>query len=209
MDETKRFLRYVTPGLAFPFQIILILFLNDNLSNLKEYSDIGTGITAFFASGIIGFLFSNVYYVIHWTFCFPKWDKLRILDYKKLVKDNKALFSDYKDLVKLNQRNTWSYLSAYTDLNHYKKLVKVEKKTESISNILVSIGTTFWVVTFGLVVGIWFVDCESMIYYFLLNFFFMAALFWNYQLVADTLQVQYEQIYIWISKRKRGRKSKG
>jgi hypothetical protein len=100
MDEAKRFIRYVIPGLALPLQFLLMMCLIDNgIHRLERYVEIGTIALVFFTSGFTGYLFSNLFYGFFWKCCFPKIKikfnhKMPRLNYRKLVYDNDDLFKD-------------------------------------------------------------------------------------------------------------------
>jgi hypothetical protein len=72
MDEARRFLRYVTPGLTFAVQALLLFFIANQtwtikqLHDLSEKSGVGSGITLFLASGGFGYLFSVIHHWLHW-----------------------------------------------------------------------------------------------------------------------------------------------
>ena len=72
MDEAKRFLRYVTPGLVFLTETLIILWIiepNVTLTILKDfskYSGVGPVIATLLASGGVGFMFSVVHHFFHW-----------------------------------------------------------------------------------------------------------------------------------------------
>jgi hypothetical protein len=64
MDEARRFLRYVTPGLTFAVQALLLLFIVnppwtlDRIGELKKDAGAGLAFALFLASGGIGYLLS-------------------------------------------------------------------------------------------------------------------------------------------------------
>ena len=73
MDEARRFLRYVTPGLTFAVQALLLLFIVnppwtlDRIGELKEDTGAGLAFALFLASGGLGYLFSVVHHRLHWS----------------------------------------------------------------------------------------------------------------------------------------------
>jgi low affinity Fe/Cu permease len=69
MAETKRFIRYVIPGLLFMAEFSLFLFLSNPHSfydKVRELSNIGFPIMVFVGSGGIGFLFSIFHHFLYW-----------------------------------------------------------------------------------------------------------------------------------------------
>ena len=58
MEEAKRFLRYIIPGLTSYLQIIVCLMIYD-ISQIESYIKLDVAVTAFFASGVLGYIFSK------------------------------------------------------------------------------------------------------------------------------------------------------
>lgn len=198
MDETRRFLRYVLPGLVIFLQAILIIFLNSNLKMLTDYVDLGTVFVGFLTSGLIGFLFSNLYYIIYWKFYLES-KKYSKLDYLKLFNSNEELLKDHINNKPIKQKDAWPILNVFFNLNFGDKLQYFERKTDSISNILAAIGTSFVIMFCGLIVGLLFIQCpESILIYIGVNLFLLLILIMNYQIVAKILQNLYVRIFEWI-----------
>ena len=71
MDEARRFLRYVTPGLSFVVQTILFLWIllpaetQNVIKELRNDSGIGIAFAALLASGGVGYLFSMIHHICH------------------------------------------------------------------------------------------------------------------------------------------------
>jgi hypothetical protein len=72
MDEARRFLRYVTPGLVFMTEVLVVLWVIapdwtcDIMDGFKKDVGAGLAIVTLFASGGIGFIFSSIHHYIHW-----------------------------------------------------------------------------------------------------------------------------------------------
>ena len=72
MDDARRFLRYVLPGVFFALETSVLLFLlrpdllSALLATLSKESALGAALLALFATGGLGFLFSVVHHAIHW-----------------------------------------------------------------------------------------------------------------------------------------------
>ena len=191
MDEARRFLRYVLPGLVILLQVVFILLLNHDLEQIKQYTDFGTAIIAFLASGIIGFLFSNLYYIIHWEF-YLRSKSFSKLDFIRLIEENKELFKDHHENIPSSQREAWPVLNVFFTMNYGKKLKYFERKTESISNILAGIGTTTVILICGVFIGSFFLDTlKAIIIYSFCSILIIGILLWNYQLAANILQNLY------------------
>lgn len=200
MDEARRFLRYVLPGLVIIPQIFLILYLNNDLQYIDKFVNIGTAIVAFLASGIIGFIFSNLYYIVYWEL-YLRCKRCSKLNYLELLDNNKALFKDHLKNIPTTQRGAWPILNVYFNLNHGDKLEYFERKTDSISNILAGIGTSFVVLICAFFIGeFFFLDClKTRLVFFGANLFISITLIWNYQIAADILQNLYIRIFEWIN----------
>jgi hypothetical protein len=125
MDEARRFLRYVTPGLTFAIQALLLLFIINpawTVSQLlKQTKDAGAGLAValFLASGALRYLFSVIHHRLHWWLeC--RW--LSTIDHSKVV--HKLFDADLLDLRKLSDKIT----------------VKIDRSTDRIDR------RTAWVV---------------------------------------------------------------
>jgi len=73
MNEVSRFMRYVIPGLVCTFELLLALLVSNTEGFIYHFHSITStsfantlGLLAggFFASGAVGYLFSNIYYAI-------------------------------------------------------------------------------------------------------------------------------------------------
>ena len=72
MEETKRFLRYVTPGLVLAVETTLLLYIlfpdwtKENLNSMQTGVGFGGALVALLASGGIGFVLSGFQHTLHW-----------------------------------------------------------------------------------------------------------------------------------------------
>jgi hypothetical protein len=102
MDEARRFLWYVTPGLVFAVQALLLLFIVNpawtTTQLFRQTKDAGAGLAAalFLASGGLGYLFSVIYHRLHWC------TRLSTIDHTRVV--NKLLDAGLLDLQKLDKK---------------------------------------------------------------------------------------------------------
>jgi hypothetical protein len=202
MDETKRFIRYIIPGLSIVPQFLLFIYFYDkskfDVILDAETNSLGLILTAFFATGTIGFLFSNIYYVIHWHLAF-KWTKL---NYINIVTDEKnaELFEDFY-IENLSQYQAGSTMSVCWKMICEKKYPELDQAEKTFGNILHSIGTTILIMITGLVLGSflliahnkaltlslpWFIGTSIVILFFLCI---------NYRIVANMLQTLWEQSF--------------
>jgi hypothetical protein len=99
MDEARRFLRYVTPGLTFAVQALLLLFIVnphwtlDRIGELKKDAGAGLAFALFLASGGIGYLLSVVHHTLHhcnrWWILPLNWTRrwLTVVDHTKVINE--------------------------------------------------------------------------------------------------------------------------
>lgn len=72
MDEARRFLRYVTPGLVFLVETLLLLWVllpdwpEEQLRQIKKDAGLGFVLAAILGSGGLGFVFSIAHHWLHW-----------------------------------------------------------------------------------------------------------------------------------------------
>jgi hypothetical protein len=77
MDEARRFLRYVTPGLVFIIYLWLFLFLSNPEGffkitvNVLKATNVGLPVALFITSGGLGFIFSIMHHFLTWRICAP------------------------------------------------------------------------------------------------------------------------------------------
>jgi hypothetical protein len=104
MDEARRFLRYVTPGLVFAVQALLLRFIINpawtTTQLLGQTKDAGAGLAVvlFLASGGLGYLFSVIHHRLHWC------TRRSTIDHTRVV--NKLLDAGLLDLQKLDKTTT-------------------------------------------------------------------------------------------------------
>ena len=73
MNEAQRFLRYLTPGLAFIALVVFYLYLSlpapifsRSIGSLLKNQGIGAAATVILSSGAMGFLLSVVHHSLFW-----------------------------------------------------------------------------------------------------------------------------------------------
>jgi hypothetical protein len=72
MDDARRFLRYVTPGLVFLIEALVLLWVlspdraRGYLAGLKGDTGVGLVLAALLGSGGLGFVFSVAHHRLHW-----------------------------------------------------------------------------------------------------------------------------------------------
>lgn len=106
MDEARRFLRYVTPGLVFLTETLMLLWVIDSdviykiLKSLNKDSGVGLVIATLLASGGVGFMFSVFHHWLHWC------DQLGAVDHRPFVASLRA-----RGIIRLRNRNSGDFLT--------------------------------------------------------------------------------------------------
>ena len=92
MDEARRFLRYITPGLTFLIEIISLLFIAqpsimlEHTKTLGGNANLSLPFTALIASGGIGYIFSLIHHFLFWQiYAWREWTSL-IYDHRDMLK---------------------------------------------------------------------------------------------------------------------------
>ena len=114
MDEAKRFLRYVTPGLVFLTQTLIILWLIEPdiiytiLKDFSKESGVGLVIATLLASGGVGFMFSVVHHYLHWH------DQYTSVDHRKFIASLRA-----RGIIQLRNRESDDVLAETVTPNRF------------------------------------------------------------------------------------------
>lgn len=72
MDETRRFLRYVMPGVLYGVETLLLLWIIDPqwvqciIANLFEKDSLGAILGSVLAFGALGYIFATIHHELHW-----------------------------------------------------------------------------------------------------------------------------------------------
>lgn len=72
MVDVRRYMRYVIPGLIYAVLLTLAFFISDTekamayIRSGEISKNIGFILSAFLASGALGYIFSNIYFGLHW-----------------------------------------------------------------------------------------------------------------------------------------------
>src|SRR5205823_5289442 len=78
MDEARRFLRYISPGLLCSTEVlVLLLLLNPSwtlaqVRSAKEAEGVALVAAALLASGGLGFFLSTIHHTVHWRCGWPR-----------------------------------------------------------------------------------------------------------------------------------------
>jgi hypothetical protein len=142
MDDAKRFIRYVIPGIVFIVEISVYLYLSAKNPTIKiiqeiellkpDKSSITLTLGALLASGALGYIFSNLYYALHTI----PWG---LVDHTELLKD-----AEEKNWIKFagNKRTYRPIVTVLLEYSEKKKwneaaklLFHVKEKCKRLSNI--------------------------------------------------------------------------
>lgn len=90
MDEARRFLRYVVPGLVYGVETLVLVLIADpgwTLDQLKTVSKdvVGVALTAFLASGALGYIFAALHHLFLW------WIESDVFNHVELAKSRPEL----------------------------------------------------------------------------------------------------------------------
>jgi len=89
MDDARKFLRYVTPGLVFIIEVFIYLFIVNTSFTIELFNTLSKNqgwLTLFVMSGGIGFLFSIIHHRFYWWI----WGYLKFLccDHRNMIKNS-------------------------------------------------------------------------------------------------------------------------
>lgn len=212
MDDARRFLRFVLPGLGSVVQFLFFLwvlrpsqlahFLMD--TQFTEKSGLGLAVAVFVASGGLGFILSTLYHFIYWL---PLFDRFAINHRQVLIEADKAhiltLVNPKKanpheeeplDTNKLSRADAWRISTAlwFGRIGESKRLEGALARTDTLTSILHSLGTLIFgtiVSTLGgLAVAAYLVLREpSPVTYLRIIAFFLV---WIFLLVAQCCSFQ-------------------
>ncbi len=114
MNEAKRFLRYITPGLVFLTETLFLLWIiepdvtNTMLKSFSKDSGVGLVIATLLASGGIGFMFSVVHHHLHWR------NKLVAVDHRQSIASLRT-----RGIIRLRNRTSGEVLCNTVEPNRF------------------------------------------------------------------------------------------
>lgn len=155
MNETRRFLRFVIPGLVFliEFSTYFLFSAQDKfltiLKNKEWMSGIAFPIAIFIVSGGIGFLLTIVFYAFYRI----KFLRIFFGDYKPFIEDcirrnwlsikNRSDNSDYK-IESLSHSESWRIITAFWHERREssERIKGASPRTDSLADITQGLGAT-------------------------------------------------------------------
>jgi hypothetical protein len=200
MEDAKRFIRYVIPGLSSFLQLLVVclIYWHLDISKIVTYLNLSTAAGIILISGIIGYIFSNAYYILYWKFSVYKHSKHpnhSKLDFIEVLKIQSKIFKDIIDVDTLSdQKEAWVIMNVYSKVTDPKKFEALEKQSENLFNVLFSIGTTIIILILSCLLGCCFLAknlCDPTINILLYpfgNIFVIAFLIANYRILTKIIQ---------------------
>ena len=162
MDEARRFLRYVIPGIVFLVESFLLLWIlfpdvaQLHLRQITSKAGVGFALGALLGSGGIGFVFGIAHHWLHWYSRFdqsPLLDRLRAgMDFRSFIKSVRSTNA----LVVLDLENkltppdavctrfeAWAIVTAiwYERLESCPKIKGADTRASSLADLMHSMGT--------------------------------------------------------------------
>jgi len=158
MDDAKRFLRFVLPGLASTLQFFLFIWIlrphqvsQFFLKSFQNGGGLGPALTIIVASGGLGFVLSTLYHSIYWcrlldrarsyTLTIDHRDALNEADLRGILRSftQKGSFP----LNNASRRDAWRIATAiwHARLGTSPRLKEANSRTDSLTSIVHSLGT--------------------------------------------------------------------
>jgi hypothetical protein len=154
MDEARRFLRYVTPGLVFLTETLILLWFIESdviykiLKSFNKESGVGLVVATLLASGGVGFMFSVFHHWLHWR------DHLAAVDHRPFIDSlrkrriirlwDRNSGDPVPDTVTPNRFEAWSIVTGlwHERLTRENSLIKgADPRSTSLVDLVHSVGT--------------------------------------------------------------------
>jgi hypothetical protein len=192
MEEARRFLRYVIPGLVFIVVLSTTFMLVDYtkvLPILEHMDNVGIVLGVFVVSGGLGYIFSSLYFFIYWIF--GEWhvanhvDVIKELNNNIVVRDTRG--NDFSD--KLTRKNCWVIMNVFwhSRIKNSTRIEGVNSRIDNLSDITHGIGTSVVAAFSAIIVCICLyfyqeveIDCGKILWILALWVFFTVPSFFQY-----------------------------
>jgi hypothetical protein len=144
MNNFESFFRYIIPGLIFFIEFILLMIISSDLciNQLKDIlKDLSIIITAFVASGGIGFLLGIFYYTLIWR------RNCLLIDFKNIIieAENKGWLEikPFKHIININNNLSyyWITFSLWDSLKEKPEIKEANDHAVRIAHIANGLGT--------------------------------------------------------------------
>lgn len=201
MEEARRFLRYVLPGLLYLLETFILLLLSVDRNILfpliKEIptDNVAFPITVFIASGALGFLLSIIYYALFWNILTP----LRV-NHRPFIKI--AVEKDWLQLMNrenntivqpndISGKGAWRIITGFwhENIKTSKRFESANKRIDIFTDLAhglgaAFIGSVFAIVTWWLIHKILTNECPYNWTDFIAPFIFFVVHFVNFKNIA-------------------------
>jgi len=218
MDDAKRFIRYVIPGIVFFIEVSFYLFISakqsliDNIQASElitsENSGISLTLAALLTSGGLGYIFGNIYYVFH---CFS----LGLVDHTELIKyaeKEKWISVVDKKAMNMNKNDAWRIVTSLwkSRIESSIRIKGIDGRMDSLADIMHGLGTSIVASLFAMLFWV-YLHCSwtstrpwegTAIYALIISMLMVAVFIVNYILTKKNIQ---RIMYIILSEELQGR----
>jgi hypothetical protein len=224
MDEARRFLRYLTPGVVFVVETVLFLWILfpswtvSQLWELKTDSGLGLVATGALASGGFGFIFSVLHHIAHWAVVF---ERLSVIDHRRFLRNLVIRADPWLNLYDLSNSNpldaeavnqltrqqAWIIVSAlwHERTKTSKQIEGAHERMGAFYDLMHSLGTlrmsclvaVFFSLAVGAEIGVFSYQVEAIVLFtvFLIVFlFFLCVHQTSYRITGRLTQQFVEQV---------------
>jgi hypothetical protein len=114
MNEARRFIRYVIPGILFAIQLTIVLWMlrqdlvADYLRALNEDNGIGLVLAGVLVSGGLGVMFSAIHHSLHWR---PRETVLHYGKFLEVLGEREILTLDGQPPKNLSRKEAWALVT--------------------------------------------------------------------------------------------------
>jgi hypothetical protein len=171
MDEARRFLRYVIPGLVFGTHVVVLLLVllptwsAAALQGLSQDTGVGVAVAVLVASGGLGFVFGAVHHALHWQpwysvvdhrplvqFLHPAYIEVRLVEG---VADSRPATARWS-VETVSRRDAWLIVTTfwYQRIRSVGRLEAADPRTIGLTDSMHSLGTAFIAAAAGSVVAL-------------------------------------------------------
>lgn len=168
MDEARRFLRFVTPGLVFAVEVVILLLIlrPDRASVWREDFKQDSGLAVLFggllASGGLGFIFSAVHH--NWHAC----QKEQIMNHGPVLKrlvDANVLVLHNTDRGEITPEKAWIITTAiwHQLAKTNDKIGSTETRTKDLVDVMHSLGTARIASIFAPMLALYLASIHGMV----------------------------------------------
>lgn len=210
MDEARRFLRYVMPGLVYGVETTLWLFIVFPewtyclILGLAAKDGLGVAIGSVLASGALGYIFATAHHWCHWHLCIDE----GILDHSELIKrlgllpneSNKTKKAYRKKALEISLTH-WYRLRDSNSIGDatLKKLDSLGDQAHAFGNArIASVFSVLTALAFCFKIGTFSLTCESVARFTLMLVLGISITYlfhYAYRQVGTIAQAIYDSIF--------------